>query len=148
MLGVFLGSPTGAPVKIATRADLDPLISAPDNIYIIGVDDVGNVAFLCESYGNPSGYSLVVGSPTGVLSVIQSGSSAPGTAGSFFLSSNRANYSMNASGDVAFFASVFNDPTIFVSSRRRPQAVSKLASSVIYASSLGNLRLLHLPRIQ
>ena len=115
MLGVFLGSPTSAPVKIATITDLDPLMDGPVNIYLIGVDDAGNVAFLCEDYGNPayaSFYTLVVGSPTGVLSLIQTGNQAPGTVGNLSLTSNRGYYSMNADGDVAFLANVWGDPAI------------------------------------
>jgi len=112
MLGVFLGSPTSAPVKIASAEDVDAVADyTPDNIYILGVDNAGNVALLCGDDGRWD-YSLVVGSPTGVLSALQWGSDAPGTAGSFNLSSNRANYQMNASGDVAFFSNVLNAPGV------------------------------------
>ena len=130
MSGVFLGSPTGAPVKIATAADLDTLISHPDNIYLIGVDNAGNVAFLCEDYGNPGGYSLVVGSPTGVMSVFRSGDAAPGTVGNFFLSSARSNYSMNSSGDLAFYSNVGGDPAVSsgIWVRRLAGSIQKLAA--------------------
>ena len=113
MLGVFLGSPTSAPIQIATVTDLEPLMNGPDNIYLIGVDNAGNVAFLCEDFGNPFNYSLVVASPTGVISVIKSGDPAPDTSGgNFFLSSTRSNYVMNSSGDLAFWASVWGDPAV------------------------------------
>jgi hypothetical protein len=130
MLGVFLGSPTGAPVKIATVEDLDPLVNGPDNIYLIGVDNAGNVAFLTEDYANPAGYALVVGSPTGVLSVIQSGAPAPGTAGNLFLVSSSANYWMNSSGSVAFFAQVQNVPGVWAGIwvRSLAGAVQKVAA--------------------
>ena len=114
MLGVFLGSPSGPPSKIATTADLNPLVGQVDNIYLIGVDDSGDVAFLCENVSNPfSGYSVVIGSPSGTLHAIRFQDAAPGTNGQFSLPSSLGSYAFNSGGDLAFFSNVWNDPSVF-----------------------------------
>jgi hypothetical protein len=114
MLGVFLGSPTASPAKIATVADLQPLVGfTPDNLYLIAVDASGNVAFLCENISDPWGYVVAIGSPSGALSVIRSGDSAPGTTGQFSLPSSTGQYSLIGNGDLAFFSNVWGDPSVF-----------------------------------
>jgi hypothetical protein len=115
MRGVFLGSPSGPPVKIATTGDLQPLLddNDVDNIYLIGVDGAGNVAFLCEDALEPWAYAVVIGSPSGTLSVIQSGDSAPGTTGRFGLSPYTGQYAFNANGDLAFSSDVWDDPGVY-----------------------------------
>jgi hypothetical protein len=113
MLGVFLGSPSGPPSKIATTADLRSLVGGVDNIYLIGVDNSGNVAFLCENFGNPFGYSVVIGSPSGTLHAIKTMDGAPGTSGVFALQGTMSYYAFNSAGDLAFYSDVWNDPTVY-----------------------------------
>src|SRR5438876_931419 len=107
--GVFLGSPTGPPAKIATIGEVAPGTGGGryTSFQLIGLNNAGKVAFLSDIAGGSTSRAVFVGDTASVSKVVAQGESATGTSGTFNLVVlNPFNYALNASGDVAFAANV------------------------------------------
>lgn len=109
--GLFLGSPTTAPQKIATIGESAPGTRGTyGSFLLIGVSNTGQVAFLSNIAGGTTPRALFMGSPAGVRLVAAHGAPAPGAmSGTFNLLPGAANYMLSPNGDVAFVANIQND---------------------------------------
>jgi hypothetical protein len=107
--GLYLGSPTSPPQKIALFGETAP--GTGGGVYrdqqIIGLNNAGELAFISNIMGGTTNRAIFVGTPSAVTMVAAAGEPAPGTAGAFNLNAtNGATAWLNASGDVAFAAQV------------------------------------------
>ena len=108
-LGLFIGSPTTAPIKIALPGDPAPSTGGGtfQNLQTIGLNNAGHVAFLSTIIGGTTNRALFLWTPSGISKVVAAGDAAPGTTGTFGgLNNNPANYFFNDSDEIAFTAGV------------------------------------------
>jgi hypothetical protein len=107
--GVFLGSTSGPPAKIAAIGDVAPGTGGGtyNSFQLIGFNNAGQVAFFSNILGGSASRAVFIGSTSGVSKVVAQGDPATGTAGTFNLVTlNPFNYALNSNGDVAFAAQV------------------------------------------
>ncbi|MFY9572716.1 MAG: choice-of-anchor tandem repeat NxxGxxAF-containing protein, partial [Blastocatellia bacterium] len=108
-LGLFIGSTTGPPVKIAALGDVAPGTGGGtySSFQLFGFNDSGQVAFFSNIAGGSASRAVFIGSISGVSKVVAQGDPAPGTTGTFNLvTQNPFPYALNAAGDVAVSAQV------------------------------------------
>ncbi len=111
--GIFLGSPTSAPVKIAATGDTAPGTGGATflNFTLFGINSAGEVAFAANLIGGSANAGVFIGTAGSVSKVAATGDTAPGTTGAFFLQPNINFFGFNESGDVAFFSQVMGGGT-------------------------------------
>lgn len=108
-LGLFIGSPTAAPAKIALPGEAAPGTGGGTFVTfnLIGVNIAGQVAWISNIAGGTTPRAIFVGTPSSISKVAAIGDPAPGTTGTFAgLPNNAALYFLNNSGGVAFAAGV------------------------------------------
>lgn len=105
--GIFLGSPSGPPVKIAVIGETAPGTGGTyDGFQLLGLNNAGQVAFLAFIAGGTTDLAIFIATTSSVVKVVANGESAPGTTGAFALLAGIGNYALNDSGNLAFVANV------------------------------------------
>lgn len=112
--GLFTGSPTGPPSKIALIGEVAPGAGGGtfNNFQLIGMNNAGQVAFVSNVTGGTTARAVYIATSSSIVKVAANNDPAPGTTGTFRLPGNPQgffgipNYFLNASGDVAFNANV------------------------------------------
>ncbi|HEY7914628.1 MAG TPA: choice-of-anchor tandem repeat NxxGxxAF-containing protein, partial [Blastocatellia bacterium] len=117
-VGLFIGSPSGPPSKIALRGEVAPDTGGGTfrGFTLIDINNAGEVAFIAGIDAGTTPMAVFIGTPSGIVKVAATGEAAPGTAGTFNLQGNNIgvlanpNYFLNDSGDLAFVSNVAGSP--------------------------------------
>jgi hypothetical protein len=119
-VGLFIGSPSGPPSKIALRGEVAPDTGGGTfgGFTLIGINNAGQVAFIGGINAGTTPMAVFIGTPSGIVKVAATGEAAPGTAGTFNLQGNNTgvlanpNYFLNDAGDLAFVSNVVGSAPI------------------------------------
>jgi hypothetical protein len=107
-VGIFIGAPNVAPVKVAVTGETAP--GTGGGVYgalqLIGFNNAGQVAFLSDITGGTTSRAVFIGTTSGVSKVAATLDSATGTTGFFNLLPAVNNYALNENGDLAFHSIV------------------------------------------
>ena len=103
-VGIFIGAPNVAPVKVAVAGETAPGTGGGvyGNLQLIGFNNAGQVAFLSDITGGTTTRAVFIGTTSGVSKVAAIFDPAPGTTGFFSLLPVVNNYALNENGDLAF----------------------------------------------
>ena len=103
-VGIFIGAPNVAPVKVAVIGETAPGTGGGvyGNLQLIGFNNAGQVAFLSDITGGTTTRAVFIGTTSGVSKVAAMFDPATGTTGTFNLQPVVTNYALNENGDLAF----------------------------------------------
>jgi hypothetical protein len=103
-VGIFIGAPNVAPVKVAVTGETAPGTGGGvySNLQLIGFNNAGQVAFLSDITGGTTIRAVFIGTTSGVSKVAATLDPATGTTGFFNLLPVVTNYALNENGDLAF----------------------------------------------
>ena len=107
-VGIFIGAPNVAPVKVAVTGETAPGTGGGvyGNLQLIGFNNAGQVAFLSDITGGTTTRAVFIGTTSGVSKVAALFDPAPGTTGFFSLLPAVNNYALNENGDLAIHSIV------------------------------------------
>src|SRR5262249_8763239 len=111
-VGIFIGAPNVAPVKVAVTGETAPGTGGGGcaNLHLQGVNSSGQLAFLSDMTGARTTRAVFIGPKSGVSKLAAIFDPAPGTTGFFNLLPVVNNYALNENGDLAFRSIVTGGP--------------------------------------